>query len=167
MDKVLTRTDLKKKLDGLKKDGKKIVFTNGCFDILHTGHARYLREAKKLGDVLVVGLNSDASVRSIKGEKRPLVPQDERADVIASLEAVDYVTIFDELTPLELMRLLRPDTIVKGGDWAEKDIVGKDEVRQWGGAVRIIPEIQGASTTNIIEKILKVYGEAKSKADPA
>jgi D-beta-D-heptose 7-phosphate kinase/D-beta-D-heptose 1-phosphate adenosyltransferase len=158
MRKILSRGELKKEIDQLKRTGKKIVFTNGCFDILHTGHTRYLREARKLGDVLVLGLNSDASIRSIKGEKRPIVPEAERADVMASLESVDYLTIFNEPTPLELIELLKPDVLVKGGDWAEKDIVGGDAVRKWGGTVAVIPEIKGASTTNIIEKILQVYG---------
>ncbi len=158
MDKIRSRDELKKEIEGLKGAGKRIVFTNGCFDILHTGHTRYLREARKLGDVLVVGLNSDASIRSIKGEKRPIVPEAERADILASLESVDYLTIFNEPTPLELIELLRPDVLVKGGDWAEKDIVGGDAVRKWGGTVAVIPEIKGASTTNIIEKILRLYG---------
>jgi D-beta-D-heptose 7-phosphate kinase/D-beta-D-heptose 1-phosphate adenosyltransferase len=158
MGKILSQGELKKEIEKLKGVGKRIVFTNGCFDILHTGHTRYLREARKLGDVLVLGLNSDASIRSIKGEKRPIVPEAERADVMASLESVDYLTIFNEPTPLELIELLKPDVLVKGGDWAEKDIVGGDAVRKWGGTVAVIPEIKGASTTNIIEKILQVYG---------
>jgi D-beta-D-heptose 7-phosphate kinase/D-beta-D-heptose 1-phosphate adenosyltransferase len=158
MGKILSQGELKKEIEKLKGAGKRIVFTNGCFDILHTGHTRYLREARKLGDVLVLGLNSDASIRSIKGEKRPIVPEAERADVMASLESVDYLTIFNEPTPLELIELLKPDVLVKGGDWAEKDIVGGDAVRKWGGTVAVIPEIKGASTTNIIEKILQVYG---------
>lgn len=161
MGKILSQGELKKEIEKLKGAGKRIVFTNGCFDILHTGHTRYLREARKLGDVLVLGLNSDASIRSIKGEKRPIVPEAERADVMASLESVDYLTIFNEPTPLELIELLKPDVLVKGGDWAEKDIVGGDAVRKWGGTVAVIPEIKGASTTNIIEKILQVYGNSR------
>lgn len=161
MGKIRSRDELKREIEGLKGAGKRIVFTNGCFDILHTGHTRYLREARKLGDVLVVGLNSDASIRLIKGEKRPIVPEAERADVLASLESVDYLTIFNEPTPLELIELLRPDVLVKGGDWAERDIVGGDAVRKWGGTVAVIPEIKGASTTNIIEKILRLYGHRK------
>ncbi|MCX5833065.1 MAG: D-glycero-beta-D-manno-heptose 1-phosphate adenylyltransferase [Deltaproteobacteria bacterium] len=158
---MLSRHELKKEIDKLKKAGKKIIFTNGCFDILHTGHTRYLREARKLGDILVVGVNSDASVRAIKGSKRPIVPQAERADIMASLESVDFVILFDETTPLELIEYLKPHTIVKGGDWAEKDIVGGEAVRKWGGAVAVIPEIKGASTTNILEKILQLYGLQK------
>jgi len=158
MGKILSREQLKSEMNRLRQGGKKIAFTNGCFDILHVGHTRYLRDARKTGDVLILALNSDASVRAIKGEKRPLVPEAERADVVASLEAVDYVTIFDELTPLELIEFLQPDVIVKGGDWSEENVVGRESVRKWGGKVVIIPETEGASTTNIIEKIIKTYG---------
>ena len=158
MGKILSRERLKSEIERLRQGGKKIAFTNGCFDILHVGHTRYLRDARKTGDVLILALNSDASVRAIKGEKRPLVPEAERADVVASLEAVDYVTIFDELTPLELIEFLRPDVIVKGGDWSEENVVGRQSVRKWGGKVVIIPETEGASTTNIVEKIIKTYG---------
>ena len=158
MGKILSRERLKSEIERLRQGGKKIAFTNGCFDILHVGHTRYLRDARKTGDVLILALNSDASVRAIKGEKRPLVPEAERADLVASLEAVDYVTIFDELTPLELIECLQPDVIVKGGDWAEENVVGRESVRKWGGKVVIIPETEGASTTNIVEKIIKTYG---------
>ena len=157
MSKITPRNELKATVDRLKREGKKVVFTNGCFDILHAGHTRYLREARKLGDALILALNSDSSVRSIKGPMRPIVPEAERAEVVASLDSVDYVTVFDELTPLELIEFLRPDVIVKGGDWAEKDIVGAETVRKWGGRVAIMPEIEGASTTNIIDKVLQVY----------
>ena len=157
MEKILSREHLKTKLDECRRQGKRIVFTNGCFDILHVGHVRYLREAKKLGDVLVLGLNSDSSVRALKGEKRPLVPEEERADVLAALEAVDYVTIFNELTPLELIAHLKPDFLVKGGDWSENAIVGADIIKKWGGRVVVAPLIEDKSTTNIVEKILQVY----------
>ncbi len=157
MSKITPRNELKAKVERLKREGKKVVFTNGCFDILHAGHTRYLREARKLGDALILALNSDSSVRSIKGPMRPIVPEAERAEVVAALDSVDYVTVFDELTPLELIEFLRPDVIVKGGDWAEKDIVGAEAVRKWGGRVAIMPEIEGASTTNIIDKVLQVY----------
>jgi D-beta-D-heptose 7-phosphate kinase/D-beta-D-heptose 1-phosphate adenosyltransferase len=160
MSKITPRNELKAKIDRLKREGKKVVFTNGCFDILHAGHTRYLREARKLGDTLILALNSDSSVRSIKGPMRPIVPEAERAEVVAALDSVDYVTVFDELTPLELIEFLRPDVIVKGGDWAEKDIVGAEAVRKWGGRVAIMPEIEGASTTNIIDKVLQVYRSA-------
>lgn len=142
----------------LRARGKKIAFTNGCFDILHVGHVRYLAEARKMGDLLILALNSDASVRQIKGEKRPLVPQQERAEVVASLAAVDYVTLFDEPTPLKLIEYLQPDCLVKGGDWQEEAVVGRDAVMSRGGKVHLIPVVEGASTTNIVEKILQVYG---------
>lgn len=158
MNKILEREDLRKKIEDLKKNGKKIAFTNGCFDILHVGHVRYLREAKKTADVLVLALNSDSSVRSIKGDKRPLMTENERAEVLSALEFIDYVTIFSELTPLELINYLKPDVLIKGGDWPEDKIVGREEVKKWGGRVAIIPEIEGKSTTNIVEKIKKLYG---------
>ncbi len=158
MSKVLSQEALRKELDRLRDEGKKIAFTNGCFDILHVGHVRYLAGAKKTADILVLALNSDSSVRTIKGDKRPLIPQEERAEVLAGLASIDYVTIFDEATPLELIKYLKPDILIKGGDWAEENIVGRDEVRSWGGRVVVVPEVEGASTTNIVDKVLKVYG---------
>ncbi|MBU0575154.1 MAG: D-glycero-beta-D-manno-heptose 1-phosphate adenylyltransferase [Proteobacteria bacterium] len=158
MKKILTWEELKKEADRLRGKGKKIAFTNGCFDILHVGHVQYLREARKTGDLLILGLNSDASVQAIKGEKRPLVPQGERAEVVASLMSVDYVTVFDETTPLKLIEYLRPDILVKGGNWKEEEVVGRDAVRSWGGKVVIVQMTEGASTTNIVEKIRRVYG---------
>ncbi|MGD0278749.1 MAG: D-glycero-beta-D-manno-heptose 1-phosphate adenylyltransferase [Smithella sp.] len=157
MNKILERNALQNKLEELRKKGKKIAFTNGCFDILHVGHVRYLREAKKTADVLVLALNSDSSVRSIKGEKRPLMNEEERAEILASLEFIDFITIFPELTPLELINCLKPDILIKGGDWPEEKVVGREEVKKWGGRVAIIPEIEGKSTTNIVEKIKKLY----------
>lgn len=157
MNKILERNALKDKLEELRKKGKKIAFTNGCFDILHVGHVRYLREAKKTADVLVLALNSDSSVRSIKGEKRPLMNEKERAEILAALEFIDFVTIFQELTPLELINYLKPDILIKGGDWPEEKIVGREEIKKWGGRVAIIPEVEGKSTTNIVEKIKKLY----------
>lgn len=161
MDKILSRQILKEKLDALRKEGKKIAFTNGCFDILHVGHVRYLREAKKTADVLVLALNSDFSVRSIKGEKRPLVSEEERAEILAALEFIDFVTIFEELTPQELIVYLKPDVLIKGGDWPEDKVVGRDDVKKWGGRVVLIPEVKGKSTTNIVEKIKEVYNANK------
>ncbi len=157
MEKILNRKTLKEKLDTLKKQGKKIAFTNGCFDILHVGHVRYLKEAKKTADILVLALNSDSSVRQIKGEKRPLVPQEERAEIIAALEFIDFVTIFDEQTPLKLIKLLKPDVLIKGGDWPEDKVVGREEIKKWGGKLTLIPEIIGKSTTSIVDKIKKTY----------
>jgi D-beta-D-heptose 7-phosphate kinase/D-beta-D-heptose 1-phosphate adenosyltransferase len=157
MNKILETNTLKDKLEELRKKGKKIAFTNGCFDILHVGHVRYLREAKKTADVLVLALNSDSSVRSLKGNERPLVPEKERAEILAALEFIDFVIIFTELTPLELINYLKPDILIKGGDWAEEDVVGREEIKAWGGRVAIIPEVEGKSTTNIVEKIKDLY----------
>ncbi len=157
MKKILKKDALRKKLEELRKKGKKIAFTNGCFDILHVGHVRYLREAAKKADVLVLALNSDSSVRSIKGEKRPLVNEKERAEILTALEFVDFVIIFEELTPLKLIKYLKPDILIKGGDWPEEKVVGREEVKKWGGRVEIIPEVKGKSTTDIVEKIKQFY----------
>lgn len=157
MKKILDRTALKEKIDALRRKGKKIAFTNGCFDILHVGHVRYLKEARKTADILVLALNSDSSVRAIKGEKRPLVPETERAEVLAALECIDFITIFPELTPLELICYLKPDILIKGGDWPEDQVVGRNEIKQWGGNVTLVPEVAGKSTTNIVDKIIAVY----------
>jgi len=148
MGMVLGREVLKDAVDCAKAEGKKIVFTNGCFDIIHLGHVRYLREAKRLGDVLIVGLNTDRSVSLLK-KNRPVIPDLQRAEVVASLGMVDYVTLFDEETPYELIRFLRPDLLVKGGDWNKEDIVGSDIVAE----TLSLPYIHGVSTTAIIEKI--------------
>jgi rfaE bifunctional protein nucleotidyltransferase chain/domain len=150
-EKILTQVGLKETVDKLKAEGKKIVFTNGCFDIIHIGHIRYLKEAKALGHVLIVGLNSDKSVSNIK-PKRPINPQNHRAEVLSSLEMVDYITLFDEDTPYELIRLLKPDILVKGGDWRKEDIVGSDIAQE----TRSLPYINGASTSEIIERIKKL-----------
>ncbi len=153
MNKVLPQEKLKVILEGLRAEGKKIVFTNGCFDILHVGHVTYLNQAKELGDVLVIGLNSDASVTSIKGPLRPIVSESERAAVIAALEVTDYVTIFREDTPQELIEYLKPHILVKGGDWAPGELAGGDIVEE----VVIIPTVEGASTTDIIGRIKALF----------
>lgn len=137
----------------LKRQGRKIVFTNGCFDVLHYGHIRYLLEARKLGDLLVVGLNSDESVRRLKGSSRPINRENERAFVLAALACVDYVTLFEEDTPEELIKLVRPDVLVKGGDYTLDNIVGADFVTKNGGTVTTIPFVEGFSSTRIIEKL--------------
>jgi len=137
----------------LHATGKKIVFTNGCFDIIHAGHVIYLEEAANLGDCLILGLNSDASVRRLKGNARPIVPQEERSIVAAALEMVDYVCIFEEDTPYELIKLIQPNVLVKGGDWAVDEIVGADLVLAAGGEVRSLNYEAGLSTTYIIERI--------------
>jgi rfaE bifunctional protein nucleotidyltransferase chain/domain len=139
----------------LKEQGKKIVFTNGCFDILHKGHIKTLFEAKRIGDILVVGINDDASIRRLKGFDRPIIPMDSRVAVLASLEFVDYVIPFSEDTPLDIIKLVRPKVLVKGGDYDEDEIVGRDLVLKLGGFIKIIDEIQGFSTTDIINKIQK------------
>ncbi|MCL4468304.1 MAG: D-glycero-beta-D-manno-heptose 1-phosphate adenylyltransferase [Deltaproteobacteria bacterium] len=141
----------------LKYEKKRIVFTNGCFDIMHSGHTSYLESAKSMGDTLIVGLNSDASVRVIKGSKRPINDEIARASILLSLRAVDYVCLFNEPTPLEIIKIVKPDVLVKGGDWDTKDIVGGDFVESYHGSVVSIPIVNRISTTKIIEKILKAY----------
>lgn len=155
---VLDRDAMAARVQSWKAAGLRVVFTNGCFDLLHVGHVRYLAAARGRGDRLVIGLNSDASVRAIKGERRPIVPQDQRAEVLAALTCVDGVTLFDEPDPLRLLLTLRPDVLAKGADWAEADIIGALEVRGWGGSVARIPVVGGASTTGIIERIQARYG---------
>lgn len=150
---VLPPAILQREIAGLRANGKVIAFTNGCFDVLHAGHVRYLAAAKREGDVLVVGLNSDQSVRRIKGEGRPVNPQDDRAEVLASMASVDFVCIFDEDTPLALIQAVQPDVIVKGEDWAEKGVVGREIVEARGGRVVLAPLLEGRSTTSIVEKI--------------
>ena len=157
--KTITRARLKTVLKDLRQRGKKIVFTNGCFDIIHAGHVRYLKKAKELGDVLVVGLNSDSSVKKIKDDGRPIVPQNERAEVLSALESVDYVSIFSESTPYNLIKSVQPDILVKGADWAGHEIVGTDVVKAKGGRVARIKLVKERSTTNIIKKILDTYGK--------
>jgi rfaE bifunctional protein nucleotidyltransferase chain/domain len=158
--KIKSIPQMKKILGSLKKQGKKIVFTNGCFDILHVGHIRYLTQARKLGDRLVVGLNTDRSVRTIKGEKRPIVSEIERAEVLSALEVVDYVVLFDEPDPLHLITALKPTILVKGADWSKDKIIGRGVVEQSGGKVVRIPLVPGASSTGVIEKIIDVYGKS-------
>ena len=148
MSKIAIRAELKNIIERLKQQRKKIVFTNGCFDLIHAGHVRYLAEAKKLGDILVVGLNSDKSVSGIK-PGRPINSEKDRAEVLAALYMVDYVTLFDEDTPYELIKEVQPDVLVKGADWDIKNIVGADIVKE----VRTIPFVEGISTTDIIKRI--------------
>jgi rfaE bifunctional protein nucleotidyltransferase chain/domain len=136
-----------------KRNGRRVVFTNGCFDILHLGHLRCLQEGRSLGDALIVGINSDRTVHELKGKGRPAIPENERAEILAALECVDAVVIFDALTPRELIARLLPDVLVKGGNWAPDQIVGRQEVEAAGGRVVVIPFLLGHSTTNIISKI--------------
>ncbi len=156
-NKMKTPEELLPLLAILRSVGKKIVFTNGCFDLLHTGHTRYLAKAKSLGQVLVVAINSDASVRTIKGEKRPINSLMERMETIAALESVDFVTFFNEPDPYNIISMLEPDILVKGGDWPVEKIIGGDFVVARGGKVVNVPYIEGASTTGIIERILRNY----------
>jgi rfaE bifunctional protein nucleotidyltransferase chain/domain len=136
-----------------KRNGRRVVFTNGCFDLLHPGHIRCLEQARQLGDVLIVGLNSDASVKELKGDSRPLLPERERAEILAALECVSAVVIFDDLTPREVIARLLPDVLVKGGDWADDRIVGREQVEAAGGRVVSAPVVPGFSTTDIVRKI--------------
>jgi D-beta-D-heptose 7-phosphate kinase/D-beta-D-heptose 1-phosphate adenosyltransferase len=156
-EKIKAKEDLQRIVDNLKAKRKRIVFTNGCFDLLHVGHIRYLEEAKALGDILVVGINSDRSVRNIKGPLRPILPEEERAEILSGLGCVDYITIFDEADPLKLISSLQPHILVKGGDWTKETTVGKEVVERSGGEVIILPFVQGASTSNLIEAILERY----------
>ncbi len=153
--KLKTVQELQPLLAILRAAGKKIVFTNGCFDLIHTGHTRYLAKAKSFGDVLVVAVNSDSSVRGIKGSKRPINSEAERMETLAALESVDFVTLFAEPDPHRVISELQPDVLVKGGDWRIDQIIGRDVVEARGGSVKTVPYLEGASTTGIIEKILK------------
>src|SRR5438309_4127014 len=163
MSKIVTREALTKERERLHREGKRLVFTNGCFDLLHPGHVRYLSEARSLGDGLVVALNSDRSVRALKGEGRPILDEQERSEVIAALEAVDYVIVFDEETPLELIAELLPDVLVKGGDWPIDQIIGREKVEAAGGRVISLPYIEGSSTSDIIERVAKIGSEHKEQ----
>jgi D-glycero-beta-D-manno-heptose 1-phosphate adenylyltransferase len=140
---------------GLKHQGKRVVFTNGCFDLLHPGHMRYLAEARMLGDVLLVAVNSDRSVRALKGSQRPIYPENERAEILAALSCVDYVTTFDDLTPQKVIARMLPDVLVKGGNWAPDQIVGREEVERAGGEVVLIPVTAAYSTSSLIEAATK------------
>jgi rfaE bifunctional protein nucleotidyltransferase chain/domain len=148
MGKIVDRRELEKVVEGVRAGGSRVVFTNGCFDIIHVGHIRYLRDAKKLGDILIVGLNSDRSISAIK-PGRPVNPQEQRAEILASLLMVDYVVLFDEDTPYDLIKLVRPDVLVKGGDWKKEDIIGSDIAKE----TLSLPYIKGISTTEIINRI--------------
>ncbi len=152
-DKILCQTKLLQIVKELRQDGKRLVFTNGCFDLMHAGHAHYLQEAKGYGDILIVGLNSDASVRRLKGKQRPIIDQENRAFMLAALQSVDYVVIFEDDTPFSLIQAILPDILVKGGDWAVDEIVGSDIVSQNGGQVYSIALREGLSSSLIIQKI--------------
>lgn len=155
MGEVLSRSDLVKKLSSTRK-GKKVVFTNGCFDILHVGHVTYLQQAKAEGQILVVGLNSDESVKRLKGETRPIQCEEDRAKILAALGCVDYVTIFSEDTPKDLIESVKPDVLVKGGDWPVDKIVGADFVQANGGRVKTLTFVNGKSSSSIIERVRRL-----------
>ncbi len=155
-EKIKNLAALKKIILKLKKKRRKIVFTNGCFDLLHYGHVKYLEDAKRKGDILVVAINSDVSVRKIKGKERPIIGQNDRLSLIAALESVDYVILFNEETPLKVIKELKPDILVKGADWDSKQIVGSEVVLSYGGKVSTIKLIKDRSTTNLIKKIVKI-----------
>ncbi len=157
MNSHVSMDELKKIREELKSEGKKVVFTNGVFDLIHSGHVDYLIKAKRLGDILIVGLNSDSSVKRIKGDKRPILKEDERAFIISNIKPVDYVLFFDEDTPEKLINEILPDVLVKGADWAIENIVGKDIVEKNGGEVKAIEFINHQSTSKIIELISKRY----------
>ena len=156
---IVSLPELVPMVAGLKQAGRRIVFTNGCFDILHVGHVRYLKSAKALGGALIVGLNSDKSVKRIKGDKRPIVPERERAELLSSIRFVDYVVLFDEPDPYNTIAAIKPDILVKGGDWSLENIVGRDIVESYGGEVHTLPFIEGASSSRMIEDIIKKYGK--------
>lgn len=159
-DKICSRSNLSETLAKHRERGGRIVFTNGCFDLLHVGHTRYLQAARQLGDLLVVGLNSDASVQALgKGLERPIVPEAQRAEVLAALACVDFVVLFDEPDPKSLIADLQPDVLVKGGDWAPNQIIGRDIVEQRGGTVTTIPLVPGLSTSSLVRKIQGIKPE--------
>ena len=152
--KIHSQDDLLKIREELRKQGKKVVLTNGCFDLLHSGHIHIFREAKKYGDILVVAVNDDFSVKKIKGASRPIFPLEERLEILEAIEDIDYLTFFSEETPQKIIAVLVPDVLVKGGDWKPDEIVGREEVEGAGGDVRIIPYLEGCSTSEIIERIV-------------
>ncbi len=160
MGKIVNLNQLIRIRKRARRDHRKVVFTNGCFDILHRGHIEYLKRAKSVGELLIVGLNSDSSVKKIKGSKRPIMPQEDRAEILASLGMVDYVCIFDEETPQKIICALIPDVLVKGGDYEKKNIVGKEVVESHGGEVFTVREVRGKSSIKIIKKIVARYGRS-------
>jgi rfaE bifunctional protein nucleotidyltransferase chain/domain len=155
--KIKSLSSLLKELVKLHRKGKKVVFTNGCFDILHYGHARYLQEAKDKGDILIVGVNSDSSIKKIKGKNRPIVDQKNRLGLLAALTCIDYLVLFKEDTPLRLIKRIKPDIIIKGADWEKDKIVGSDFVKSYGGKVLTIKLVKGLSTTSLIDRIVKSH----------
>jgi rfaE bifunctional protein nucleotidyltransferase chain/domain len=164
--KIKTQEDLGRLLTQEKASGKRIVFTNGCFDLLHAGHVHYLEAAKSLGDILVVAINSDRSVRGLKGPSRPINSEQQRAEVLAALASVDYVTLFDEPDPHRLISILKPNILVKGGDWTPETTIGRDIVEGEGGTVIVIPYVEGVSTTEIIDRIQRGSRSRARRSSP-
>ncbi|MCD6221226.1 D-glycero-beta-D-manno-heptose 1-phosphate adenylyltransferase [bacterium] len=156
MEKVKNFTQIAEIVNELKRKGKKIVFTNGCFDILHSGHIKLLKKAKELGDVLILGINKDKSIKKIKGKDRPIMDEKQRIEIISAIEFVDYVVPFGDITPEKLIKRIKPDIIVKGGDYKKNEVIGKDIVEKYGGKVYIFPLVKNISTTKIIKKIKKM-----------
>ncbi|MBI4767351.1 MAG: D-glycero-beta-D-manno-heptose 1-phosphate adenylyltransferase [Deltaproteobacteria bacterium] len=162
--KIISRLQIDGLISGLKNKGQKVVFTNGCFDLLHVGHVRYLQEARALGDCLIVGLNSDQSMRQIKDPARPLIAEDQRAEVLAALTCVDHIVLFDEADPFKLIEEIRPDVLVKGADWSLDNIIGADLVSSYGGEVRRVELVPAISTSEIINRIISRYGKDFAKS---
>jgi rfaE bifunctional protein nucleotidyltransferase chain/domain len=158
-EKILSLEELVRARAGLRAGGRAVVFTNGCFDLMHPGHVRYLEQARGLGDALVVALNSDRAVRELKGPARPILFEAERAEVVAALGCVDFVTVFDDVSPLDTVVAVAPDVLVKGGDWGIDRIIGRDEVEGAGGRVLSLPFVDGCSTSDVIERILSRHGQ--------
>lgn len=155
--KIISLSSLLRKVKAFKREGKRMVFTNGCFDILHYGHIKYLQDARKRGDYLIVAVNSDASIKKIKAKNRPIVEQSDRLKTIAALASVDFVLLFNDDNPLKLIMALKPDILIKGADWNKKKIVGADFVESYGGNVATINLVKGRSTSALIEKIVKNF----------
>ena len=157
--KIISLPSLKRKLWRLKQNGKRIVFTNGCFDILHYGHVRYLQDARSKGDCLVVAVNSDSSIKKIKAKNRPVIAQSDRLKTVAALASVDFVVLFSEDSPLRLIKALKPDVLIKGADWSKKKIIGADFVESYGGKVLTVNLVKGRSTSALIEKIVRDFSK--------
>lgn len=157
--KIISLSGLKRKVRTLQQKGKRIVFTNGCFDILHFGHVKYLQDAKRKGDYLIVAVNSDASIKKIKAKNRPVIGQSDRLKTIAALSSVDFTLLFNENTPLKLIKALKPDVLIKGADWSKEKIVGADFVQSYGGKVETVKLVKNRSTSALIEKIVKDFSK--------
>jgi D-beta-D-heptose 7-phosphate kinase/D-beta-D-heptose 1-phosphate adenosyltransferase len=162
---IINREELLRVRASLRAEGRRLVFTNGCFDILHVGHVRYLSEARRLGDALLVAINSDASVRALKGAGRPILNESERAEILAALSSVDFVTVFDAESPRALISEVLPDVLVKGGDYRLDEIHGREEVERAGGRVLSLPFVEGASTTGIIERVKEINRDGQDGQD--